>query len=163
MPPSGTTGLVLLTCGGCVTTAPMRANLDEALRSSSVPTDYRCVDLGDPSSRRSSQRLSHANGSVPQRRSLWPARAVSTISRAYRTVPPGRSSVRRRHPRTVKARWGQVVVSPSQMASGTMIYLRACGLSLSHRHCKGILAGRHGAGAGRFCLVQQVRTPWRWR
>ena len=37
--------LVFLTRGGCVNTTTMRANLDEALGSLSLPIDYQFVDL----------------------------------------------------------------------------------------------------------------------
>jgi hypothetical protein len=37
--------LVFLTREGCVNTATMRTNLDEALRAMGLPTDYRFIDL----------------------------------------------------------------------------------------------------------------------
>lgn len=37
--------LVFLTRGGCLNTTTMRANLDEALKSLSLPTDYQFIDL----------------------------------------------------------------------------------------------------------------------
>lgn len=36
--------LVFLTRGGCVNTASMRANLDEALKALSLPNNYQFVD-----------------------------------------------------------------------------------------------------------------------
>lgn len=38
--------LVFLTRDGCVNTTTMRANLDEALRSLGLSTDYQVIDLG---------------------------------------------------------------------------------------------------------------------
>ena len=40
-----TTDLVFLTRDGCVNTTAMRANLDEALRSLGLPTEYQVLDL----------------------------------------------------------------------------------------------------------------------
>ena len=36
--------LVFLTCQGCVNTATMRENLDEALKTLRLPTDYAFID-----------------------------------------------------------------------------------------------------------------------
>ena len=40
-----TKDLVFLTRGGCVNTTTMRANLDEALKTKGLATDYQFVDL----------------------------------------------------------------------------------------------------------------------